>query len=116
MHGKNVLVEKPFVKIILTAPDKPLVDIEITSIDAYSDYNIKMLGTKGTLSFSLSEKTTYYYLKGQTEALVLAENEVTTDYLTDFYNAVNGETDVILSTEDVITSTRNTLKIQMAAE
>ena len=38
-----------YAKILLTAPHKPVVDIEISSIDAYSNYNIKVLGTKGTL-------------------------------------------------------------------
>lgn len=37
-----------YAKILITAPGKPLVDIEVTNIDAYSDYNIKILGTKGT--------------------------------------------------------------------
>lgn len=35
-------------KIILTAPGKPLVDIEVSSIDAFSDYNLKLQGSKGT--------------------------------------------------------------------
>ena len=38
-----------YVKIILTAPNKPVVDIEISSLDAYSDYNLKIQGSKGTL-------------------------------------------------------------------
>ena len=38
-----------YAKILISAPNKPLVDIEISSIDAYSDYNIKVQGTKGTL-------------------------------------------------------------------
>ena len=38
-----------YAKILLTAPNKPVVDMEISSIDAYSNYNIKVLGTKGTL-------------------------------------------------------------------
>jgi len=37
-----------YAKIILTAPNKPIVDIEISSIDCYSDYTIKLQGTKGT--------------------------------------------------------------------
>lgn len=37
-----------YAKILITAPDKPLVDIEISSIDAYSDYNVKIQGSKGT--------------------------------------------------------------------
>lgn len=37
-------------KIILTAPGKPVVDIEVTSADAYaSDYVFKVCGSKGTL-------------------------------------------------------------------
>ena len=35
-------------KILIAAPKKPLVDIEITNIDAYSNYNLKIMGTKGT--------------------------------------------------------------------
>ena len=38
-----------YVKILLSAPGKPLIDVEITSIDAYANYNVKVLGTKGTL-------------------------------------------------------------------
>ena len=38
-----------YAKILISAPNKPLVDIEMSSIDAYSDYNIKVQGTKGTL-------------------------------------------------------------------
>ncbi|MBQ3490766.1 MAG: Gfo/Idh/MocA family oxidoreductase [Clostridia bacterium] len=37
-----------YAKILITAPNKPVVDIEITNIDAYSNYNLKILGTKGT--------------------------------------------------------------------
>ena len=38
-----------YVKILIEAPNKPLVDIEISSIDAYCPYNIKVQGSKGTL-------------------------------------------------------------------
>ena len=38
-----------YVKILITAPGKPLVDVEISSIDAFSDYKIKIQGSKGTL-------------------------------------------------------------------
>lgn len=37
-----------FAKIILEAPGKPVVDIEISNIDAFSDFNIKLQGNKGT--------------------------------------------------------------------
>lgn len=38
-----------YAKILITAPNKPLIDVEISSIDAYTNYNIKIQGTKGTL-------------------------------------------------------------------
>ncbi|MBO5221099.1 MAG: Gfo/Idh/MocA family oxidoreductase [Clostridia bacterium] len=38
-----------YAKILLAAPGKPVVDIEISSIDAYSEYNLKIQGTKGTM-------------------------------------------------------------------
>lgn len=41
-----------YAKILLTAPGKPLVDIEISSIDAFCDFNIKIQGNKGTLKIS----------------------------------------------------------------
>ena len=37
-----------FVKVILDAPGKPCVDVEITSTDAYPGCTVKLQGTKGT--------------------------------------------------------------------
>lgn len=37
-----------YAKIILTAPGKPIIDLEISSICAYSDYNLRIQGSKGT--------------------------------------------------------------------
>lgn len=37
-----------YAKILLTAPNKPVIDVEISSHDAYSDYNLKIQGTRGT--------------------------------------------------------------------
>ncbi|MBQ8907858.1 MAG: Gfo/Idh/MocA family oxidoreductase [Clostridia bacterium] len=49
-----------YAKILIAAPQGPLVDIEISSIDAYSDYNIKVQGTRGTLKATpLAYKMTY---------------------------------------------------------
>ena len=42
------------VKILLTAPGKPLVDVEINSTDAYADHNLKIQGSRGTFIASLS--------------------------------------------------------------
>ncbi len=48
-------------KIILTAPGKPVVDIEINSIDAYCDYNIKIQGSRGTVKAN-GKKCMYTYI------------------------------------------------------
>ena len=37
-----------YAKLLIAASGKPLVDIEINSTDAYSDYNIKLQGSLGT--------------------------------------------------------------------
>ena len=73
-------------------------------------------GTKGTLRFSLNEKASYYYISGQKEPFLLDEEEVKTDYLTDFYNLVSGCGDTVLPMEDVFRSTRTALEIQSKAE
>ena len=72
-------------------------------------------GTKGVISFSLNEKTTEYYIKGDKEPKTLKE-EGATDYLTDYLKAVKGENGVILSTAEVFKSTRKTLEIQDRAQ
>ena len=49
-----------FAKLIIEAPGKPLVDIEVTSADAYTDYNLKLIGSRGTYkSTTLKYKMTY---------------------------------------------------------
>lgn len=48
-------------KLILTAPGKPLVDIEVNAVDAFSsDYVFKIFGSKGTLISTNSEYTVKY--------------------------------------------------------
>ena len=54
-----------FVKIILEAPNKPFVDIEINSTDAYSDYNIKIQGSKGTFKAKPSKYEMTYIVDGE---------------------------------------------------
>ena len=64
-----------FAKIILEAPDKPLVDIEVTSVDAYSDYNIKLIGTRGTFKCTPSAYKMKYVVDGENvERPVIAES------------------------------------------
>lgn len=49
-----------FCKIIVETPERPVVDIEVTSADAYSDYNLKLIGSRGTYkSTTLKYKMTY---------------------------------------------------------
>ena len=54
-----------YVKIILTAPGKPVVDIEITSTDAFSDYNLKFQGSKGTYQCTPSHYKMKYIVDGE---------------------------------------------------
>lgn len=53
-----------YAKILLTAPGKPLVDIEISSIDAYNDFSFKVQGGKGTLKIRGSEYWAKYIEDG----------------------------------------------------
>jgi predicted dehydrogenase len=54
-----------YAKIILTAPNKPVVDIEISSIDAYSGYNLKIQGTKGTFKATPAAYEMTYIVDGE---------------------------------------------------
>ena len=54
-----------YVKIILTAPNKPVIDIEISSLDAFADYSIKMQGSKGTLKSTLFGCVYKYIVDGE---------------------------------------------------
>ena len=56
-----------YAKIILTAPNKPVVDIEISAIDAYSTYNTKIQGTKGTYVTTGSTYKLKYIVDGENE-------------------------------------------------
>lgn len=54
-----------YAKIILTAPGKPVVDIEISSMDAYSNFQIKFQGTLGTLQTTAKGYTVKYLVPGE---------------------------------------------------
>lgn len=43
-----------YARVIMTAPGKPVVDVEINPADAYSDYNVKICGDKGTLRSTIT--------------------------------------------------------------
>ena len=50
-----------YVKLILTAPYRPLIDIEISSCDAYPTYTYKVQGTRGGLEGSMNHIKWRYY-------------------------------------------------------
>lgn len=54
-----------YAKIILTAPNKPVVDVEINSTDAYSDYNLKIQGSKGTYVCTYGNYKMKYVVDGE---------------------------------------------------
>ena len=67
-----------YAKILITAPNKPLVDVEISAIDAYSDYSIKIQGTKGTLKATPAAYDITYIKDGENP-----ERPVIEDFLKD---------------------------------
>ncbi|MBQ8409870.1 MAG: Gfo/Idh/MocA family oxidoreductase [Clostridia bacterium] len=54
-----------YAKILITAPEKPLVDIEINSTDAYCNYTVKIQGSKGTFSCTASKYKMKYIVDGE---------------------------------------------------
>ncbi|MBQ8689710.1 MAG: Gfo/Idh/MocA family oxidoreductase [Clostridia bacterium] len=54
-----------YAKIIITAPGKPVIDVEMISIDAYPETTIKIMGTKGTFKSSTTEYEMKYIIDGE---------------------------------------------------
>ena len=54
-----------YAKIIIATPNKPLIDIEINSTDAYSNYNVKIQGSKGTFKATPSAYEMTYICDGE---------------------------------------------------
>ncbi len=50
-----------YVKLILTAPDRPLIDVEISSCNAYPNYTYNVQGTQGGMQGSLTEMKWRYF-------------------------------------------------------
>lgn len=65
-------------KIILVAPGKPVVDVEVNSNDAFSPYNLKILGTKGCFQSNMTEYKMKYIVDGENP-----EQPVQTEFLRD---------------------------------
>ena len=62
-----------YAKIILSAPDKPVVDIEINSTDAYLDYNLKLQGHKGTFKCTPTAYKMKYVIDGENAPQAVVE-------------------------------------------
>ena len=54
-----------YAKILITAPGKPIVDIEMSPIDAYSDYKLKIQGTRGTFKSGTKDYQITYIVDGE---------------------------------------------------
>ena len=63
-----------YAKILISAPNKPLVDIEMSSIDAYSTYNIKIQGSKGTFKATPKQYEVTYICDGENPDRPVIEN------------------------------------------
>ena len=63
-----------FSKILIAAPNKPLIDVEISAIDAYCDYTIKIQGTKGTYKSKQGSFEMTYICDGENPERPVEEN------------------------------------------
>lgn len=63
-----------YVKILLSAPDKPLVDVEISAMDAYSDYCIKIQGDRGSFRCTATDYKYRYMTEGENPERPLVEH------------------------------------------
>ena len=54
-----------YAKIILSTPGKPVIDLEISSIDAYNDFTLKIQGTRGTFKSTPGAYTMKYIVDGE---------------------------------------------------
>ena len=65
-----------YAKIIIGAPGKPLVDIEISAIDAYSGYTLKLQGTKGTFKATPAAYELTYVKDGENPERPVVEDSL----------------------------------------
>ena len=67
-----------YAKFLITAPNKPLIDVEMHSIDAYTDYNVKIMGSKGCFKCNTGSYKYKYIVDGENP-----ERPVIEDFLQD---------------------------------
>ena len=56
-----------YAKLLLTAPGKPVVDVEIISADAYTKHNLQLIGTRGTFRCTPKSYEMTYIVDGENE-------------------------------------------------
>ncbi|HAN21509.1 MAG: hypothetical protein A2Y15_00720 [Clostridiales bacterium GWF2_36_10] len=66
-----------YVKLILTAPDRPLIDLDISSCDAYPSYTYKVEGTRGTLKGTMAHIDYKYFKEEEAPKQVLVKETLT---------------------------------------
>jgi len=64
-RGLNSGDADDYAKVLLTAPGKPVVDVEVSSADAYSPYNLKIQGTLGTFKCTPAAYEMTYIVPGE---------------------------------------------------
>lgn len=62
-----------YCKLILTAPNKPVIDVEINNTDAYSNYNVKIQATRGTFKCNTVKYEYKYIVEGENPARPVVE-------------------------------------------
>lgn len=65
-----------FAKLIITAPNKPVVDVEVSSVDAYSDFNIKIQGKRGTFKATPTKYEMTYIVDGENPERAVVESSM----------------------------------------
>ena len=68
-----------YAKILITAPGKPLVDIELSAIDAYNDFLFKVQGSRGTLKVKGNDYWVKYVVDGENEPRPVQYNYIYVD-------------------------------------
>ncbi len=62
-----------YCKVILVAPHKPVVDVEINNTDAYTGYNVKLQGTKGCFKCTTTDYEYRYIIEGENPERIASE-------------------------------------------
>ena len=68
-----------YAKILLEAPQKPLVDVEINSTDCFTDYNIKIQGSRGCMKCTPQKYSLKYIVDGENEERPVVEGSLMAD-------------------------------------